>query len=88
MIHFTKWIKENFTTKEVGAKGFWEQEEKKENFEMKELEEFIEASSIGYEDEEVFSTRVTTSKSTMLSIDSREDLSVKVGDYCAIIMRN
>jgi hypothetical protein len=26
---------------------------------MKELEEFIEASSIGYEDEEVFSTRVT-----------------------------
>jgi len=43
MIHFTKWIKENFTTKEVGAKGFWEQEEKKENFEMKELEEFIES---------------------------------------------
>ena len=31
---------------------------------------------------------MTTSKATTLSIDSREDLSVSVGDFCAIIMHN
>jgi hypothetical protein len=26
VIHFAKWIKKNFTPRETGAKGFWEQQ--------------------------------------------------------------